>query len=208
MLASVAVAMGAVRATRDAGEALRCAQPASQRRLDDVDPGLRVVRLPHEGNSVASPEEADEVVRQVRGLLGATWIDPECTPASRPLGQADMLVVAPYNAQRQLITSRLVAAGLDEVRVGTVDKFQGQEAPVVITSMTASSAVDVPRGMGFLLSRNRVNVAVSRAQWLSIVVRSESLTSYMPATVDGLLELGAFVGLCETRGVGDVPEAD
>ncbi|MCR6030349.1 TM0106 family RecB-like putative nuclease [Nocardioides sp. zg-579] len=179
-------------------EELRSAEPASRRRLDGVDPGVRVVRLTHEGNSVASPEEADEVVRQITEVLGAVWTDPERTPASRPLTEDDVVVVAPYNAQRLLISSRLAAAGLDGVRVGTVDKFQGQEAPVVVLSMTASSAVDVPRGIGFLLNRNRVNVGVSRAQYLSIVVRSESLTSFMPATVGGLLELGAFVGLCES----------
>ena len=60
---------------------------------------------------------------------------------------------------------------IDEVRVGTVDKFQGQQAPVVLVSMTASSAADVPRGLGFLLDRHRVNVAVSRAQWLAVLIR-------------------------------------
>lgn len=75
-------------------------------------------------------------------------------------------------------------------------KFQGQEAPVAIVSMTASSHGDVPRGMGFLLSRNRVNVAVSRAQWRAVVIRSEELTSFMSSSVEGVLELGAFIGLC------------
>ena len=79
--------------------------------------------------------------------------------------------------------------------VGTVDKFQGQEAPVVIVSMTASSAADVPRGMDFLLSRNRVNVAVSRAQCAAYVVRSPRLTDYLPGTPEGLAELGAFLRL-------------
>jgi uncharacterized protein len=81
--------------------------------------------------------------------------------------------------------------------VGTVDKFQGQQAAVVIVSMTASAANDVPRGMSFLLNRNRVNVAISRGKWLTVLVRSAALTHYMPRSPRALLELGAFVGLCE-----------
>ena len=87
------------------------------------------------------------------------------------------------------------AAGLPDVAVGTVDKFQGRQAPVVFVSMTASSIDDVPRGISFLLNRNRLNVAVSRAKYLSIIVRSEALTEYLPATPDRLVELGAFLSL-------------
>lgn len=176
---------------------LHSAAPASQRSLEGVLPGLQVVMVPHVGNQTASPEEAAGVVAQVRAHLGARWSDPDDASTPRPLDQCDFVVVAPYNAQVTLIRSCLKAAGLGDVRVGTVDKFQGQEAPIVVASMTASSHGDVPRGMGFLLSRNRVNVAVSRAQWKAIVIRSRSLTSYMPSSVDGLLELGAFIGLGE-----------
>ncbi|MFI5085825.1 MAG: AAA domain-containing protein, partial [Actinomycetales bacterium] len=108
----------------------------------------------------------------------------------------DVLVVAAFNAQVQLIAETLARAGLPGVRVGTVDKFQGQEAPVVIVSMAASSAAEVPRGIDFLLSRNRINVAVSRGQWRAVVVRSPQLTSYLPAHPEGLEQLGAFIGLC------------
>ena len=83
-----------------------------------------------------------------------------------------MLVVAPYNAQVVLLRRALDAAGLPDVAVGTVDKFQGRQAPVVFVSMTASSIDDVPRGISFLLNRNRLNVAVSRAKYLSVIVRS------------------------------------
>ncbi|MEP6666199.1 MAG: TM0106 family RecB-like putative nuclease, partial [Nocardioidaceae bacterium] len=169
----------------------------TERSLAGVRPGLHVVPVEHRGNSVSSDEEADEVVVQVRRLLNCAWQDPRDAHASRPLGALDFLVVAPFNAQVQLIRRRLTAAGLHEVPVGTVDKFQGQQAPVVIVSMTASAQEDVPRGMEFLLSRNRVNVAVSRAQWLAVLIRSESLTSYLPGSAAGLLELGAFIGLCE-----------
>jgi uncharacterized protein len=116
-----------------------------------------------------------------------------------PLAPEDVLVVAAYNAQVELIGRELAAAGLrDEdggVRVGTVDRFQGQEAPVVIVSMAASAA-DGPRGMEFLLSPNRLNVAVSRGQWCAVVVRSPALTDYLPATPEALQVLGRFTRLC------------
>jgi uncharacterized protein len=90
--------------------------------------------------------------------------------------------------------------GLTSVEVGTVDKFQGRQAPVVFVSMTASSADDVPRGISFLLNRNRLNVAVSRAKYAAIIVRATLLTDYLPSTPAGLIDLGAFLSLtsCDT----------
>lgn len=108
-----------------------------------------------------------------------------------------MLVLAPYNAQVGLLRHRLTAAGLAGVRVGTVDKFQGAQAPVVFISMTVSSMDAVPRGISFLLNRNRLNVAVSRAQYAAVIVRSPSLTEYLPATPEGLIDLGAFLALTQ-----------
>ena len=175
---------------------LRAAPAASGRRLDGVEPGVHVVTVPHVGNRTHSVEEAAAVVDQVRRHLGLTWSDPDDATTPRPLRASDVLVVAPFNAQVALIRQALTTAGLVDVRVGTVDRFQGQEAPVAIVSMTASSHGDVPRGMGFLLSRNRANVAVSRAQWRAVLMRSEALTSFMPSSTQGVLELGAFIGLC------------
>jgi uncharacterized protein len=166
------------------------------RHLGGLEPGLHVVRVDHVGNSVASIEEAREVVAQVRRLLGSTWHDPRAEVVDRPLVEGDVLVVAAYNAQVAVIRGELADAGLTGVRVGTVDRFQGQEAPVVIVSMAASSSDDVPRGMEFLLSRNRVNVAVSRGQWAALVIRSPHLTDHLPATPAGLADLGAFIGAC------------
>lgn len=178
---------------------LASAPSAADRSLAGIQPGLEVVTTPHVGNAVASPQEADEVVRQVHRLLGLAWQeDPDS--AARPLDERDILVVAPYNAQVELIRARLAAEGLDEIQVGTVDRFQGREAPVVIVSMTASSRGDVPRGMGFLLSRNRINVAISRAKWCAVLIRSDALTAYLPTTVESFLELGAFLSLCEGAG--------
>jgi uncharacterized protein len=167
------------------------------RRLDGHPPGVRVLTVDHDGNSTSSPEEAAAIVAETQRLLGSPWTDEDGT---RELGQNDVLVVAPYNAQVLLLQERFEAAGLPDVAVGTVDKFQGRQAPVVFVSMTASSIDDVPRGISFLLNRNRLNVAVSRAKYASIIVRSEALTEYLPSTPDRLVELGAFLSLapCDT----------
>ncbi|MGE2836336.1 TM0106 family RecB-like putative nuclease [Mycobacterium sp. SMC-4] len=167
------------------------------RRIDGVPAGVHTLALEHAGNATASPEEAEAIVAETRRLLGARWSDED---GPRPLDQHDVLVVTPYNAQVVTVRRHLDAAGLTEVRVGTVDKFQGQQAPVVFVSMTASSVDDVPRGMSFLLNRNRLNVAISRAKYLAVVVRSAQLTDYLPATPDRLVELGAFLSLtgCDT----------
>ncbi|WP_347110101.1 TM0106 family RecB-like putative nuclease [Paenarthrobacter sp. S56] len=180
---------------------LEAAPAATRRHLEGAGPGVSCVYVDHTGNSSSSPEEAAEVVRQVQKHLGLAWLDPagtgETTQQARPLGEADILVVAAYNAQVQLIKHQLREAALNHVRVGTVDKFQGQEAPVVIVSMAASAANEVPRGMEFLLLRNRINVAVSRGKWRAVVVRSPELTNYLPTHPEGLENLGGFVALCQ-----------
>ncbi|GAA1721867.1 hypothetical protein GCM10009809_16920 [Isoptericola hypogeus] len=166
---------------------------AGARRLEGVEPGVRHVLVDHDGDEVASSAEADEVVRQVRAVLGHSW-HPGDGPA-RPLGTADVLVVAAYNAQVATVRRALDAAGLPDVPVGTVDLFQGREAPVVILTLAASSPDRVARGMGFLLDRHRVNVAVSRGQWCAVIVRSPRLADYLPHSVRGLEQLGAFLRL-------------
>jgi superfamily I DNA and/or RNA helicase len=158
---------------------------------------VRVLEIDHDGNSTDSPEEAAAIVDEIQLLLGTPWTDENGTV---PLGQDHVLVVTPYNAQVVTLRQRLDAVGLTSVEVGTVDKFQGRQAPVVFVSMTASSADDVPRGISFLLNRNRLNVAVSRAKYAAIIVRSTLLTDYLPSTPDGLIDLGAFLSLasCDT----------
>lgn len=173
---------------------LRSAPAAGLRRLEGVPAGIETVMVEHSGNITSSPEEAAEVVRQVRRHLGLGWHSEQGT---RPLGMADILVVAAYNAQVNVIRDVLDAAGLPSVRVGTVDKFQGQEAAVVIVSMACSAVAEAPRGMEFLLSRNRINVAVSRGQWRAVVIRAPELTNYLPAHPEGLEQLGGFIGLCQ-----------
>ncbi len=133
--------------------------------------GLRFVSVAHAGNQSESPEEADAVGNIVEGLLrnGTTWTNKK--GAIVPLTLNDILVVAPYNAQVSTLAQRLPAGA----RIGTVDKFQGQEAPVVIYSMATSTPEDAPRGMEFLYSSNRLNVATSRAQCLTVLVASPEL---------------------------------
>jgi uncharacterized protein len=132
--------------------------------------GVRFVPVTHGGNTSQSPEEAEVVARVAHELAGggAAWTDAD--GESRPVTWADVLLVAPYNAQVAEIGRRV-----PEARVGTVDKFQGQEAPVSIYSMATSGPEDAPRGMEFLYSLNRLNVATSRARCLAAVVASPAL---------------------------------
>lgn len=143
--------------------------------LHDAGPldgaGLWLVGLDHEGNRNSSVEEADAVEQIVSLVLsGASWTNGR--GERQAVGPADILVVAPYNAHVALLGERLAGRG---VRVGTVDKFQGQEAPVVIYTMATSAPEDAPRGMEFLYSLNRLNVATSRARCGSILVASRKL---------------------------------
>jgi predicted RecB family nuclease len=133
--------------------------------------GLRFVPVKHSGNQSESVEEVEKVTELINGLLerGTTWTTK--TAEKRVLKLEDVLVVAPYNAQVSALARRLPVGA----RVGTVDKFQGQEAPVVFYSMTTSTPDDAPRGMEFLYSVNRLNVAVSRAQCVSVVIASPAL---------------------------------
>ena len=150
----------------------------------------------------------------VRDLVGRQWHDPSAaagdggTPRPRPLRPAEVLVITPYNGQVGQLRRTLDDAGLSEVSVGTVDKFQGQEAPVVILSMAASAHADVSRGMGFLLDRHRLNVAVSRGQHAAFLVRSSVLTDFAPRTPDELIALGAFLGLCDSAVTTESMTAD
>ncbi len=173
---------------------LRSDDRTAARRLAGCEPGMQIISVAHQGNSIESREEADAIVAGIERLLGSEWSDEHGT---RGMRQSDVLVLAPYNAQVALVRRRLTDAGLAGVRVGTVDKFQGAQAPVVFVSMTASSAAEVPRGISFLLNRNRLNVAVSRAQYAAFIVRSQSLTEYLPATPAGLIDLGAFLALTD-----------
>jgi uncharacterized protein len=129
--------------------------------------GLRLLPVVHSGNQSSSPEEADQICALVRNLLvgKSEWVDMNGNV--KPLTPNDILIIAPYNAQVFELQERLPGA-----RIGTVDKFQGQEAPIVIYSLTTSTQADAPHGMEFLYSLNRLNVATSRARCVCVLVAS------------------------------------
>jgi superfamily I DNA and/or RNA helicase len=133
--------------------------------------GPRLLEVPTVGADSESPEEADEVARVARSIVeaGASWVNEK--GELRPVTWNEVLIVAPYNAQVGAIKRRLPSGA----RVGTVDKFQGQEAPISIYSLTTSNPELAPRGMDFLYSRNRLNVATSRARCIAIVAASPDL---------------------------------
>jgi uncharacterized protein len=161
--------------------------------LDGTGPRLALVD--HVGNDNESVEEAELVARAARTLVesGARWIDDE--GHERPVGWEDVVIVAAYNAQvgeiRKLIP---------EARVGTVDKFQGQEAPISIYSMASSSAEDAPRGMTFLYSRHRLNVATSRARCIALVVASPGLLRVVARSPEEMRLANALARFAELAG--------
>ena len=180
--------------------ALASAAAAAGRALQGVAPGVVSYPVEHAGCSVRSVQEAQAVVDCVRELLGREWV-PAAGAEPRPLAAEDCIVVAAYNAQVDCVREALIAAGLADssgagVRVGTVDKFQGQEAAVVLVSL-ASSRVDSGRGAGFVLSPNRLNVAVSRGQWQAVLVHSPWVARSVPQDVEEVLALSGFAGLVE-----------
>jgi uncharacterized protein len=135
--------------------------------------GLRYLPIEHAGNSSRSPQEADRLVTEIQTLLTGTVSDDD--GIARPMRGTDLIIVTPYNAQRRLITEKLKSAGLSNVAVGTVDKFQGQEAAVVLYSMATSSGDDIPRNVSFLFQKNRFNVALSRARAMCVLLNSPYL---------------------------------
>jgi predicted RecB family nuclease len=160
--------------------------------------GLRFTPVEHLGNTSASVDEADAVAAEIRKMVHGSWTDRD--GETRPLRQNDFMVVAPYNAQVRRLREALRRADLSDVPVGTVDKFQGRQAPVVFYSMATSSAEDVPRSLEFLFSRNRLNVAVSRAMCLAIVVASPRLLESRARTIEQMRLINAlcrFVDLAE-----------
>lgn len=180
--------------------ALASAAATAGRALQGVAPGVVSYPVEHAGCSVRSVQEAQAVVDCVRELLGREWV-PAAGAEPRPLAAEDCIVVAAYNAQVDCVREALIAAKLADssgagVRVGTVDKFQGQEAAVVLVSL-ASSRVDSGRGAGFVLSPNRLNVAVSRGQWQAVLVHSPWVARSVPQDVEEVLALSGFAGLVE-----------
>jgi uncharacterized protein len=163
--------------------------------------GLRWIEAEHERRSTESVEEAELVATQIGLMMGTKWVDRDGREAE--LLPEDFMVVAPYNDQVNLLRERFESdERLAGVQVGTVDKFQGREAPVVFFTMTTSAAEDMPRGPEFLFSRNRLNVAVSRARCLAYLVCTEALLNSRAADIDDMRlisTLSAFVEFAESH---------
>jgi uncharacterized protein len=157
--------------------------------------GIRWQPVVHSGDESASIAEAELVTDAIEDLLGREWVDRH--GRTRRLGIDDIVVVAPYNAHVAMIQASARKRLGRPARVGTVDRFQGQEAPVAIYSMAASSADDAPRGMAFLYDGHRLNVAVSRAMGLAIVVASPDLLLVAPHGPDEMRKANAICRLVE-----------
>ncbi|RNC97005.1 MAG: TM0106 family RecB-like putative nuclease [Oricola sp.] len=159
---------------------------------DLVGAGMRSVT--HLGRSQVSPEEIQAITDRIAEILGATYRDRD--GKERTIGHSDILVVAPYNAQ----VNALRTAFPSEIRVGTVDRFQGQEAPVCLVSMTTSSGEELPRDIAFLFSLNRINVAISRAQVAAMVFASPLLLEIPCRTIDEMSLVNTLCMLHEYGG--------
>jgi uncharacterized protein len=153
--------------------------------------GLRTFLVEHAGNRRDAREEADVIAEQIALLEGGTVTGSNGN--SQPIRDAGVMVVTPYNAQVRLLRQRLPAW----VDVGTVDKFQGREAAVVFFSMATSSSEDMPRNVDFLYSRNRLNVAVSRAKCLAVLVASPALLTIKCRTVEQMRLVNALCRFVE-----------
>jgi uncharacterized protein len=163
---------------------LRSHPSTAKYQIDGHEQGLIAVPVPHLGNSTSSEEEAKTVVDLVTRLRGKE--DP-----------SNVLVVAAYNAQVDLLRKKLDESGFEQVLVGTVDKFQGREGLAVIYSFAASSSMDAPRGLEFLLDRNRLNVAISRAKATCYLVFSETLLESRFNSVAEVKAVSRLAGLLE-----------
>jgi len=164
--------------------------PENYRGLLNKSAGIIFCAVDHEGNTQASDEEVGEILSMAKELLGRKLI--EISGESRPITWNDMLFVAPYNHQ----VSKLKQALGEQAKVGSVDKFQGQEAPIIFLSMCASDASESPRGLDFLFDRRRLNVAISRAQSLVIIVGNPGVGNVAVSRVEQLKLVNLFNALC------------
>lgn len=154
--------------------------------------GIIAIPVMHEGNTQASDEEVEQIVALAKELLGRIFSAKD--GKQRPISWEDILFVAPYNHQ----VNKLKAVLGEQAKVGSVDKFQGQEAPIVFLSMCASSANESSRGMNFLFDKNRINVAISRAQCMAIVIYSPALLETVPTNIEQIAMMNIFCQLVES----------
>jgi uncharacterized protein len=159
--------------------------------LISSESGIVFSSVEHDGNIQQSDEEVERVMAIYRELCGRLYTAKD--GITRPLALEDFLFIAPYNAQ----VRALQAALPDQARVGSVDKFQGQEAPVCILSLCSSYGEYGSRGLAFILDRNRVNVAISRAQCLAVVVADPRIAGATPGSLDDMMLINLFCKLAD-----------
>ena len=160
--------------------------------------GICFIPVEHEGNTQASEEEVDIIKSLADELLGCDFILGDDTKPSRSLSWKDILFVAPYNHQ----VNQLRGVLGNKAQIGSVDKFQGQEAPVVILSMCTSDATESPRGIDFIFSKNRLNVAISRAQCLAIIVGNPNLATALATNIRQMTQINMFAHLVQKEKIG------
>ena len=167
-----------------------------ERQTTQQGTGLRWLRVVHDGCDTSSDVEAQRIAEQLRSLMDTSWTNQH--GESTLLRPADFMVVAPYNDQVRLIRKVLSSnKRTAKVEVGTVDRFQGREAAVVLFSMATSSADYMPRSADFLFSKNRLNVAISRARCLAFLVCTDKLLATRAKTVEEMRMIGALCSFVE-----------
>jgi uncharacterized protein len=145
--------------------------------------------MKHENNIQTSLEEFEVVNKLMKQMIGSDYED---NGKKRKLNVEDFLIISPYNTQVNLLISKLEEAKIKNPKVGTIDKFQGQEAPITIISMTSSDSDSLPRNKEFFFSRNRLNVAISRAQVASIILFNPLLLDSSPKNLDHIKLMNNF----------------
>ena len=155
--------------------------------------GIHTILMDHEDCTQTSEQEFKKIDEIIKKLIGRKFTDAD--NKERPLTIEDFLIVSPYNAQVNFLLARLS----EGTRCGTIDRFQGQEAPVTIISMTSSDLESLPRDKSFFFNRNRLNVAISRAQCLSVILFNPKLLESPPKTYEEFKMINNFQKLLKYR---------
>lgn len=151
--------------------------------------GILPIFVEHTGNTQSSEEEVEKIKEIIAELKTGYFINKQNN--SEPINNKSILIIAPYNMQVNLLKESL---GL-EYQIGTIDKFQGQEAPVVIVSMAVSDITETPRGLDFIFDKKRLNVAISRSKALAVVVANKNLNNCVVNSLDQMEKVGFFCQL-------------
>ena len=153
------------------------------------DSGIHFIEMNHENNVQTSIEEFEEIKKLMNQMIGSEYDD---NGNKRKLTVEDFLIISPYNTQVNLLISKLEESNIKNPKVGTIDKFQGQEAPITIISMTSSDNETLPRNKEFFFSRNRLNVAISRAQVVSVILFNPKLLDSSPKKIEHIKLMNNF----------------